>query len=213
MLRDAAIFTAALNVVHRGLNEKERAAMHPAIAKARFIGKIAHQYDWKGAMESEVQEGDTRVTTITGQRNDEYFQMQWTNEKLSHAIYFIHLGEEKHEIKITHAKQMIEKLAGWPDIFDLFKWFPNANRPLLVEKYRRLPFNHDDDNDEIISKLLGCKLFWYGHETTKYHTDVVLPKRSNKVRIQDIGHRKLFHFIGAQAGFRSVLLDTLLKVG
>lgn len=189
--------------------------MHAAVIKARFIGRVAHQYDWKGNYSSDVIEGQ-RITTITGQRNDEYFQMQWNDEKLAHAIYFIHVGSEKHEIKITTAKKMMEKLSDWPDILDIFKWFPKANRPLLVQKYRRLPFDlEEDSNEEIISKLLGCKIFWYGHQTAKYHTDVVLPTMGNKTyktRIVDIGHRKLFHFLGAQAGFRSVLLDTLLKV-
>jgi hypothetical protein len=188
--------------------------MHPALAKAKFIGKIAHQHNWKGNISSEVVDGQ-RITSVAGNRDDEAFSMQWTGEKLTEATYSIGVNEDIHAIKITHSKKMIEYLTGWPDIFDLFKWFPNANRPLLVEKYRKLPFSMDDDNEEIISKLLGCKIFWYGHQSTKYHTDVVLPTMGNKTyktRIVDIGHRKLFHFIGAQAGFRSVLLDTLLKV-
>ena len=187
--------------------------MYPAVVKAQHIGRVAKEHNWKGSLSSNVVEGQ-RITVISAARNDEYFQMKWIGGKLSHASYFIRVDEDKHEITITHSKAMLEKIAGWPDIFDLFKWFPKANRPLLVEKYRRLPFNlEDDSNEEIISKLLGCKLFWYGHESTKYHTDVVLPKKSNKVRIQDVGHRKLFHFVGAQAGFRSILLDSLLKVG
>ena len=67
-----------------------------------------------------------------------------------------------------------------------------------------------------MERLIGHQLFWYGHTESKLHCDVVLPptkKNSLQYNIKDIGHRKLFNFIGAQAGFRSVLLDTLIKVG
>jgi hypothetical protein len=185
--------------------------MHPAIAKAQHIGRIAKENDWAGNLVSEVQKG-TRITTITGQRNDEYFEMQWANQKLSYAVYFMSFDNERHEVKITHSKQMIARLTGWPDVIKLYDWFPKANRPLLTETYRKLPFSFDDPNETIIEKLRGTKIFWYGHESTKIHEDVVLPKKSAKTRIQDIGHRKLFHFIGAQAGYRAVLLDSLIKV-
>lgn len=181
--------------------------MHPAVAKARFVGKVAHEHNWKGKLASETINSE-RHTMLSAMRNDERLEMEWRNEKLCRAEYFIF----DRKIKLTCSKQAIDKVTGWPDILKLFEWFPNMNRPNLVQTYRNLPFSVEDDNEEIISKLLGCKIFWYGHETSKYHTDVVLPKKSAKVRIQDVGHRKMFHFIGAQAGFRSVLLDTVLKV-
>lgn len=190
--------------------------MHPALVKAKFIGKIAAQHDWKGNMASDISSGDIRVTTITGQRNDEYFQMQWTGEKLSHATYFIAIDGQRHDVKITHSKKMIEYLTGWPDIIKMYQWFPEVNRPWLTERYRKLPFSMDDPNEKIIECLVGQKISWYGHQSVKIHEDVVLPKKSKTLKtlhIVDIGHRKLFHFMGAQAGFRSVLLDTLLKVG
>lgn len=182
--------------------------MHPAVAKASLVGNIAGDNGWKANLKSETVDSQ-RVTTLVGTRNDESFMMQWHGAKLFAAEYLIFDRVEK----ITHSKEMIEKLSGWPDLIKLYKWFPNMNRPLLTEKYRKLPFSLDDPNEEIIAKLLGNKIFWYGHETAKLHVDVVLPKQKDKSRIQDIGHRKLFHFIGAQAGFRSVMLDTLIKVG
>ena len=90
------------------------------------------------------------------------------------------------------------------------------NKPTLVETYRNLPFSMDEPNDHIMQSLYGHSLYWYSHESRKLHVDIVLPPRtanSKQYRIVDIGHRKLFHFIGAQAGFRSVLLDTVIKVG
>jgi hypothetical protein len=94
--------------------------------------------------------------------------------------------------------------------------FPSMNRPKLVETYRKLPFEHSEPNDVIMPKLLGQQLTWYSHEHNKITTDLVLyPKgaKSKQYRIADVGHRKIFHFIGSQAGFRSVLLDTVIKVG
>ena len=179
-----------------------------AVKKASHVGSIAAQNGWKGKLDSEVVDGQ-RITSLTGRRNDESFYAYWEDEKLSRAGYFIF----SRETRLTCAKQLIEKIEGWPDLIKLYKWFPDANRPNLTQTYRKLPFDLDDDDEEIISKLLGRKLFWYGHESTKIHTDVVLKSKSKKIRIQNVGHRKLFHFIGAQAGFRSVLLDTLIKVG
>ena len=186
--------------------------MHPAVAKANKIAKIAVENGWKGHLDSDVLENGLRTTELTAHRNDEQILVYWINEKLDHAVYSI-FGKTTN---LTCSKQVIDKVKGWPALADLFNRFPKANRPNLVRTYRKLPFDLDGPDDEIITKLLGAKLFWYGHETAKIHADVVLPPtkaKSKHYRIVNVGHRKLFHFIGAQAGFRSVILDTLLKVG
>ncbi len=185
--------------------------MHPAVVKAKRIARISIDNDWKGHLSSGIAKNGVRTTELTAKRNDEQILVFWVNEKFDHAIYSI-MGKVTN---LTCSKQVISKIEDWPDLIDLFNKFPNANRPNLVSVYRKLPFDINGDNAEIIPKLIGTRMYWYGHESTKIHTDIVLPPtkaKSKQCRIVDVGHRKLFHFIGAQAGFRSIILDTLLKV-
>ena len=181
------------------------------VIKASKLAKAAKANDWHGSFTSEEIDGH-RITRLEVTRNDEYVLVMYRDNAMVQAVYRI-LNEEQ---RLHCASVVLERLQGWPDLLKLFKTFPKANRPLLVEKYRQLPFSFDEPNDQIMAKLLGRKLFWYYHENSKMVCDVVLmPRKSDtkNFRIVDVGHRKMFHFIGAQAGFRSVLLDTLLKVG
>jgi hypothetical protein len=186
--------------------------MHPALVKVRHIAGIAADNGWKGKIDSEVIDGQ-RITTLAAMRNDESISMQYKNNEMTDADYYIF----DKLMSLQSASQVIEKIQGWPDILKLFKWFPNSNRPLLVEKYRRLPFDWEtDDPNAIMDTMMGRKLFWYSHLSNKIHTDIVLEKQpnkqSNKFEIRPVGHRKMFNFVGV-LGFRSVLLDTILKVG
>lgn len=182
-----------------------------AVVKAAKLAAAAKHNDWHGSFDSEVIEGE-RITTLEVTRNDEYILVCYTGNTMNHGEYRLF-----NKVWNLHcASVALDKLQDWPDLIKMFKWFPQYNRPTLVDVYRKLPFDLDDPNDEIITKLIGLKLFWYSHTSSKLHTDVVMqPRRSDtkNFRIADVGHRKLFHFIGAQCGFRSVILDTLIKVG
>lgn len=182
--------------------------MHPAVMKAKRIARIAVENGWQGNIQH-----DKGATLLTAERNDESIIVGWQDNVMINAAHYI-LGKET---QLHCAKQVLEYVEGWPDVLKLFRWFPNMNRPTLVEKYRRLPFDwENDDDDTIISNLIGRQIFWYSHISMKMYCDVVLEpkgKKSNKFEIKHVGHRKMFNFIGAQAGFRSVLLDALVKVG
>lgn len=178
-------------------------------AKAKMIAMVAVEQGWKGNIKR-----DRNIVCLKAFRNDEQIQVQWMNGKLKYAKYKIF----NKSFNLTCQKQVTEKLCGWPDLRDLFKWFPKIDRSSLVEKYRDLPFELDDDNDEIMSKLVGRKIFWYcRREPSKISCDVVLlPKgaKSKHFRVVNVGNnRKMFHFVGTAIGFRSVLLDTIVKVG
>lgn len=182
------------------------------IIKAGKLAKAAKANDWHGNFTSEKVESGERITTLDVTRNDEHVLVIYRDNTMIKGEYSI-LGMNQ---RLHCASVALEKLRGWPDLMKLFKYCPKNIRPQLVEKYRRLPFSFDEPNEEIIQKLLGQKLFWYQHEGSKLVCDVVtMPRRNDtkNFRIVDVGHRKLFHFIGAQAGFRSVLLDTVVKVG
>jgi hypothetical protein len=181
------------------------------VIKAANIAVTAKRHGWHGNLDSNLIEGQ-RLTRIAATRNDESVVVRYTDNTMTYGQYSIF----NKTFNLHCASVAIEKLCDWPDILKLFKWFPAMNKPTIVETYRRLPFSFDDDDVDIMAKLLGQKLFWYSHESRKLHTDVVLaPRTSNSksYRIAQVGHRKIFHFIGAQAGFRSVLLDTVIKVG
>lgn len=187
--------------------------MSPPVVKALQIGRIAKENGWHGSVDSEVIDRQ-RVTVLRATRNDEEILLCYAGNTLDSNKSKYSLFD--WTVKISCPSEALEKIESWPDLLKLFKRFPNMNRPNLVRTYRRLPFTHDEPNDVIMSKLIGHQLFWYSHEAAKLYCDVVLPPRKTKTdnfRIVDIGHRKLFHFIGVAAGFRSVLLDTLIKVG
>lgn len=176
-------------------------------AKAKLLAMTAVENGWKGNIKK-----SSDTVTLVAERNHEKVVVRWVDGKLNRAQYSIF----DRKWKLTCQKQVTEKLCGWPDLSNLFKWFPKMNRPTLVEIYRDLPFEFDDPNEEIMAKLIGRKLFWYCRESAKMRCDVVLPptKSSSKnYRVVNVGHRKMFHFVGAQIGFRSVLLDTIIKVG
>lgn len=185
--------------------------MIPAVVKAMRLGKVAKENGWHGDLESEVV-GGQRITELRATRNDEVVYVHYTDNTMDGAVYQLF----SYELKMHTASLVVERLQDWPDLLRVFKLAPREARPTLVTRYRSLPFALDEANEAIISKLIGQKLFWYSHEAAKLQCDVVLPPKGNQhknYRIQDIGHRKMFHFIGLQAGFRSVLLDTLVKVG
>lgn len=181
--------------------------------KVKILTETAKQHGWTGNLQSEVIDG-VRYTVLTMARNDESVALQYHDNTYYKGDYYLF---DKHW-HVHCASLVLERLAGWPDLLKLFKWFPNMNRPNLVGVYRQLPFNFEEPNEDIIAKLIGRQLFWYSHEAAKLHVDVVLVPRnatSKNFRIVDVaeGSRKLFHFMGASVGFRSVLLDTVIKVG
>lgn len=186
--------------------------MGQAVVKVMKLATVAKSNGWHGDISSEIQNG-VRVTILKATRNDEKIGVLYRDNTMVKGQYQI-LSTQQN---LHCPSVVIEKLEGWPDILKLFKQFPNLNRPTLVDKYRRLPFSFAEPNEVILEKLVGKTLFWYSHINNRLDTDIVLvPKKSTKkenFRIVDVGHRKLFHFIGTQIGFRSVLLDTLLKVG
>lgn len=186
--------------------------MGPALVKAMKLATVAKKNGWHGSIESEKEDG-TGVTVLKATRNDEAIAVYYRDNTMFKARYKI-----LDSVVSLHCPSLvIEKLEGWPDLLKLFKQFPDLNRPKLVEKYRRLPFSFEDSNDVILERLVGKTLFWYSHTSSRLDTDIVLVPRKNtkaeNFRIVDVGHRKLFHFIGAQNGFRTVILDSLIKVG
>lgn len=182
------------------------------VIKAKKLARVAKANGWSGTLDSEVIDS-VRTTTLQATRNDEAITVCYTDNTMTYGVYRIF----DRIISLQCASDVKEKLQGWPDLLKLLKWFPRENKPNLVNTYRHLPFSFDEPNDVIISKLLERKLFWYSHEGRKIEYDVPLPLKTKtskqKTRIVDVGHRKLFHFIGVQVGFRSMLLDTLIKVG
>lgn len=185
--------------------------MTEGIVRAAQLAKAAKLNDWHGSFDSKVVDG-VRDTVLDVTRNGESLRVAYSDNTFRSGEYVLHT----RRWNVHCASTALERLEGWPDLIKMFKWFPNLNRPTLTETYRKLPFTFEDSNQSIIESLIGCKLFWYYHTDGKIHTDVVLPptrKNSPSYNIKDIGHRKLFNFIGAQAGFRSVLLDSLIKVG
>lgn len=185
--------------------------MKPAVVKVMKMAAIAKRNGWHGSIDSEIVDGQ-RVTVLTAERNGEELSVSYRGETMYKAEYGI-LGA----VTSLHCPSLaIEKLEGWPDLIKLFKQYPQLSRPKLVEQYRRLPFTFDDSAEDIIDKLVGKQLFWYSHTNSKITCDVVRHPKKNgdpNFRIVDVGHRKLFHFIGVSAGFRTVLLDTVIKVG
>lgn len=181
------------------------------IIKATRLAAVAKRNGWHGTLESDVVAGK-RVTVLSVYRNDEKLVARYEDNVMVGAEYSL-FDRVWH---LHTASLVIERLQDWPDLLKILKWWPSMNKPTLVNTYRQLPFGTEDSNEDIMSSLIGRKLFWYSHVSQKLWCDVVLPphgKKAEHYRIVDVGHRKLFHFIGAQAGFRSVLLDTLIKVG
>lgn len=185
--------------------------MTDGIIKAVKLAKAAKANGWHGTFDSVEKNGRQR-TVLNVRRHDERLRVAYLDNLYHRGDYAIF----NRTWNLHCASVALERLEDWPDLIKLFKWFPDKNRPTLTETYRRLPFTWDTPHEQIIESLIGQKLFWFFHQDGKIHTDVVLPptrKNSTNYNIKDIGHRKLFNFMGAQVGFRSVLLDTLIKVG
>lgn len=182
-----------------------------SVDKAKKIARIAVENGWTGTIEM-----DGPTVTLKTIRNDEKIICLWIDQHLDQATYSLMIGKGR-SWNLQCAKLVTEKLTGWPDLGNLFKWFPEANRPTLVNKYRRLSFDWENSSDdEIIANLVGRQVFWYSHSSVKMQCDVVLEPKSKKksqIEIRPVGHRKLFNFIGAQFGFRSLFLDTIVKIG
>lgn len=182
--------------------------MHPAVVKANQFGGLANKYGWKGHLTSEIFDRQRVTTLIMTRGEDEIFQSQWVNRNLSSARYSI-FGRI---FPISNKVELIRYLSG-PQVMWLFREFPDMNRPLLVEQFRRLPFDWENDDDEtIIDSLIGRKIYWYNRELSKIETDTV-GKRSKQFRIAPVGHRKLLHCVCLETNFRSILLDQLIQVG
>ncbi|QGJ90101.1 hypothetical protein HWC80_gp111 [Mycobacterium phage Indlulamithi] len=183
--------------------------MANAVQKAESIGKMATKSGWKGGMDSEVREG-IRITKLELVRNeDEYAYFIWHGSKLVESNYQIFDGPL---IPIDSKRKLLQYISGWPSLIELFQTYPEFNRPMLVQQFRKLPFSFEDDNDTIIDSLINKQLWWYEHEGATIRYDQSKLKRNSKFRIVDIGHRKLFHADCEQAGLRSFHLDTLLEV-
>lgn len=185
---------------------------HPAIEKAKQIGKVAHEHGWKGSFNSEVLLGQ-RITTLHARRNGEAVMMAWTEKALDSASYSI-MGRET---KLTCARQVLGHIRGWPDLIKLVKRFPdNDFRVKLVEDYRRVPFDwREAKPSEILENLIGHEIHWYSTLSDKIYSDFVhVPKgrKKNKLEVKTIGNRRMLNFIGNQ-GFRSVMLDQIIQVG
>ena len=185
--------------------------MREPVYKVMKLAGVAKANGWHGTVESDVTDG-VKYTVLQAARNDETMTICYRDGTMVDSEYTI-FGAVTN---IYCPSTALDKLAGWPDLLKLFKLFPNMNKPKLVETYRRLPFDFSEPNDEIMQKMIGRQVTWYSHTSTRIDTDIVLVPRKNtkkeNFRIVDIGHRKLFHFIGSSIGFRSILLDTLLKV-
>lgn len=181
------------------------------VIKAMKIAVAAKRNDWHGSIDAPLVDG-IRHTTIKVTRNDEALEVRYVGNAYQEGSYTI-FGRTYN---VHCASVALERVKGWPDILELFKEFPRQNKPLLVDKYRRLPFKFEDDENVIMEACFGRQIHWYSHEFARRDSDTVLvPKKgqTKNFRIAPVGHRRIFHFMGAKAGFRSVLLDSIIKVG
>lgn len=186
------------------------------VIKALRIASAAKKHGWHGNIEAPLVDG-VRHTSITAERNGEHIAVQYQDDAYLYGTYTI-LGKDYN---MHCASVALERVRDWPNVLKLFKEFPGHSRPHIIELYRRLPFSEtDDSNTEIVDKLIGQQITWYSHEFARQDYDTVLPPKKSTSKqyskahtIVDIGHRKLFHFIGARAGFRSVMVDTIIHVG
>lgn len=184
---------------------------HPAVVKAQAIAAIAVENGWKGSINKDFFEEDgkrVRITILRAKRNDEVIKIAWHGTRFKGG----HYGFFEKVTFIQSSGIAIKKIEGWPDIIALLKVVPIESRPQVTSVYVKLPFDwQNDDDDFIMSTMVERKLFWYNRIDGKIETDVVMNSKKN--RIAPVGHRKLFHFISPVVGFRSVLLDQVLRVG
>lgn len=190
--------------------------MHPAVVKAKKLARVAVENNWTGNIESEIV-NDCRITTLTARRkdSDESVRVKWKNNSMTIAEHILMDGTVTFELPC--AKAVATVMSGWPDVMQIIKAIPQEKKPEVVRRYRKLPFDWENDSDEfILTKLIGSQIFWYSHVSTKIYSDnVLVPKKGKKnhVEIKMVGHRKMLNYIGSHAGFSSVMLDSILKVG
>jgi hypothetical protein len=190
--------------------EEENVSAIYGRAKIKKLAAVAKRHDWHGRLDIEQIDGQ-QVATLEVTRNDESLVIGYTDNAMSICEYKIF----DMQFPCHCASVAKEKLAGWPDVVELFKLFPDRRRVDLVKTYRKLPFNwQEDDNQEILDKLIGKRVWWYSHISQKIRDEyVMIPRRASQVfEIKPVGHRKLFNFTAAETGMRSVMLDTILKV-
>lgn len=174
--------------------------------RSNKIMEIAKDNGWVGSVTIEA----TGHVVIAIIREDESLGIEWLHNDFHVAHYYIF----DRMLALPTLKEVGDVVRGWPDLLQLFRWFPNMNRPTLTAKYRRLPFELDADNEEILSKIVGRSVFWWDSIESRPRVDVVMkPKGAKTNRIVDMGHRKLLHFNGARDGFKSLMVDAILKVG
>lgn len=194
-----------------GQRGEERTLKHPGVVKAQEIASLAVAQDpkWSGKIDSEVVDGK-RITRLTAQRNDESIEMTWRGAVYLGGTYRLF----DHAINLASASVARSKITGFPNIYKVRRYAPKGNKVATVAKYRRVPFDwQEDDPQDIINTLIDRRIYWYHSEFATIHDDVVLkPKGKKTIEIKPVGHRKLLSFIGT-LGFRSVLLDTIIQVG
>lgn len=189
--------------------------MHPAVIKAKKLARVAVENSWTGNITSDV-ESDCRITVLNANRkdSDEAIRVEWRDNQMASATHILMDGTVSFQLPC--AKSVSAVISGWPDVMQIIKMIPHEKRPEVVRRYRKLPFDWENDSDEfILSKLIGTQIFWYSHISTKIYSDnVLVPKKGKKnhVEIKPVGHRKMLNFIGSHAGFASVMLDSILKV-
>lgn len=182
---------------------------HPAVLKCQQILKLAKVYGWTPNKSmsgvGQLPDGKQR-TTLAIERNDEGIVLTYHDNTVAVAAYTF----MNHVVHYQNRKPLIERIEGWPRVTDLFKWFPSMNRPLLVVKYRRLPFDENDTDANVLDAIVGHRLHWYNRIDGKIYDDIVI--KSNKNRIQPVHHRRMLHLVCRDSGFRSVMLDQILQV-
>lgn len=180
---------------------------HPGVVKAKKLARVAFDNGWKGSIEH-----DCGITILTAHRDVEKVTVQWDANTMSESFY--HFMSKTTQLYC--AKAVLKVFEGQPDIMTALKYAAEEDRQALVEKYRKVPFDWENEEDhEIISKLVGAQIFWYSRMSGKIYSDwVLVPKgKKNHIEIKRIKDRKALHYIGSHAGFASVMLDTIVKVG
>jgi len=180
---------------------------HPAVMKAKKLARIAFENGWKGSIEH-----DSGTTTLNAHRDSEKVTVVWNANTMSESFH--HFLSKTTQLYC--AKAVLKVFEGQPDIMTVLKYAAEEDRQELVEKYQNVPFDwRNEEDDEIISKLIGAQIFWYSRISGKICSDYVLPPKGKKnhIEIKRVKDRKMLNYIGSHSGFASVMLDTIVKVG
>ncbi len=182
------------------------------VIKAMKLVVAAKKNGWHGEIQTPIVDG-VRHVDVTATRNDEVIDFHYAGDSYKSGKYTLF-----NKVWNMHcASVALKRIEDWPDLLHLMKTFPSKNKQKLIEKYRKLPFETEATPEEIMHKTFGRQIFWYSPQNNKLNCDVIVTPRTKKhnetYRISPVGDRRIYHFIGAQAGFRSVLLDTIIKVG